>query len=875
MPLPVTTPPTRLRAYGLAFAALVLAVVLRWVLDPILGNQLPFVTLFGAVAAAVWAGGYLPAVIVTLLGYLVINPLFMEPRGTFELASRERLVGMAAYLFTSGIIIAFGEAMRLAQARANQRREILRVTLQSIGDAVITTDTAGRIVSMNPVAETLTGWTAQEAIGVPLEQVFRIISEETRIRAVNPAARALREGIVVGLANHTLLVRKDGSEFPIDDSAAPIRNDAGQVAGCVLIFRDVTGQRRLEQDLAKQLLSARLLAAIVESSEDAIISKSLDGIIQTWNRGAERLFGYRADEAIGRPITLVIPPERLPEEDEILANLRAGRRIEHFDTERVRADGTRVFVALTISPVKDDNGVVVGASKIVRDITERRKFESERERFVTLIQSSTDFIAIFDLEGTPFFMNRAGLDLVGLDSIEQATRTTVGDFFFPEDRERITREFLPAVLAGGHGEIEVRFHNFRTGGARWMAYKVVALRDDSGRPVAFGTVSQDITVRREMDDSLRRLAADLSEANHRKDEFLAMLAHELRNPLAPISNAVHILRAGDGGGEAVHAVGGMLDRQVRQLSRLVDDLLDMSRINRGTIELRRQAVELAPVVRQAVEASKAWCDELEHQLTVTLPEETLMLHADPARLAQVIGNLMNNACKFTNRGGRIVLEVHRDGEDAVIRVRDNGIGISPEQQGRIFEMFAQIDTSLERSRDGLGIGLTLARNLVEQHGGSVSVRSEGLGHGTEFEVRLPLADVEPPAEPGPGERPAGRRHRVLIVDDNADSASSLALLLELNGHEAHTAHDGVGGLAAAERLQPDLVLLDIGLPGLNGYEVCRRIRQEAWGKDLMVVALTGWGQEEDRSRSREAGFSAHLVKPVDLTALMRILATLP
>jgi PAS domain S-box-containing protein len=740
-----------MRAYALSLAALALALVLRWLLDPVLGNALPFVTMFGAVAAAVWAGGYIPAILVTVLGYLVSNPLFIEPRGQLSLGSRDRLVGMLAYLFTSAIIIAFGEAMRRARARANQRSDVLRVTLQSIGDAVITTDTAGRVVSMNAVAESLTGWDARDAVGLPLDQVFRIIDEETRIRASNPVTRALREGAIVGLANHTVLVRKDGSEFPVDDSAAPIRNEMGQVAGCVLTFREVTLQRKLEQDLAKQLVSARLLASIVESSDDAIISKSLDGTIQSWNLGAERLFGYPAEEAIGRHISLVIPPDRMAEEDEIVANLRAGRRIDHFETERVRSDGSRVFVSLTISPLRDEEGVVIGASKIVRDITSRR----------------------------------------------------------------------------------------------------------------------------ELENNLRHLAADLSEANHRKDEFLAMLAHELRNPLAPISNAVHILRAGDGDGSAVQEVGAMLERQVKQMARLVDDLLDMSRITRGTIELRTQPIELAPVVRQAVESSKSWCDDLEHQLTVSVSDEPLRLRADPARLVQVIGNLINNACKFTDRGGRIHLDVRREDEQAVIRLRDNGIGISTEQKDRIFEMFSQVDTSLERSRDGLGLGLTLVKGLVEQHGGSVSVQSDGVGHGSEFVVRLPLTD-QAPVDSAPRDEPRPQtRRRILIVDDNVDSAKSLAMLLELNGQETHTAHDGPGGLAAAERLMPDLVLLDIGLPGLNGYEVCRRIRDAAWGKNLPVVALTGWGQEEDRARSREAGFTAHLVKPVDFSALMGLLTTLP
>ena len=739
-----------MRAWGLSLAAFAAAIVLRWLLDPILGNELPLVTTFGAVAAAVWVGGYRPALAVALVSYLAVSYLFIDPRGSFIIDFPRHTVGLVAYLFTCSLIIGFGESVRRAYLLASERREVLRVTLQSIGDGVITTDIRGQITYLNPVAESLTGWSVAEATGQPLDRVFRIINEETRGSVENPATRALRDGVVIGLANHTILIRKDGSECPIDDSAAPIKDERGRVSGCVLIFRDVTVQRQADRDRASQLHTARLLAAMVEASDDAIVSKSLDGIIQSWNAGAERIFGYSAADAVGKHISLVIPPERLAEEDAIVASLKAGRRIDHFETERVRSDGKRVVVSLSISPIKDAAGTVVGASKIARDVTERRKLE----------------------------------------------------------------------------------------------------------------------------DSLRQLASDLSETNRRKDEFLAMLAHELRNPLAPISNAVQVLRMGDGEPDAVKKVGGLLERQVRQMARLVDDLLDMSRITRGRIELRKQRTDLMPVIHQAVEAAQTWCSEMNHNLTVTQPDEPLILHADPARLAQVLGNLINNACKFTDRGGRIQLIAERDGNEAVIRVQDNGIGITSEQHSRIFDMFAQVDTSLERSRDGLGIGLTLVRTVVEQHGGTVSVSSEGLGRGSEFIVRLPLM-TEPLSDEvpwAPPETEAIGKRRVLIVDDNADSAQSLAMLLELSGHETHTAGDGLEGLTLAEQARPDVVLLDIGLPRLNGYEVCRRIREQTWGRDIVIAALTGWGQEEDRQRSREAGFTAHLVKPVELSALMKLLA---
>ena len=526
-----------------------------------------------------------------------------------------------AYLFTCSLIIGFGEATRIARARASEQRELLRVTLGSIGDAVITTDIDARVTSLNAVAESLTGWTQPDAVGQPLDSVFRIINEGTRRPVENPATKAVREGIVVGLANHTLLIRKDGIECPIDDSAAPIRDETGKVSGCVLIFRDVTAQRRQEQDKSSELQRARLLASIIESSDDAIISKSLSGEIQSWNAAAERLFGYTAEQAVGRHISLVIPRDRIAEEDDIIASLKAGHRIEHFETERVRSDGQRVAVSLTISPMKDDAGRVVGASKIVRDITDRKRAEADREKFVALVESSTDFIGMCDLDGVPFFVNRAGLTMVGLDNLEEARRTPLASFFFPEDQPRVMHEFLPSVLEQGHGEIEVRFRHFKTGDARWMAYKVLVLPDAAGRPAAFATVSQDVTERKRLSDNLARLAADLSDADRRKNEFLAMLAHELRTPLAPISNAIRALRLGGSDLAVVHSAYEMLERQVGQMSRLVDDLLDVSRVTRSKIDLRTERIDLATIVNQAVEAARPLYTSMNHELSVTLPPQ--------------------------------------------------------------------------------------------------------------------------------------------------------------------------------------------------------------------------------------------------------------
>jgi PAS domain S-box-containing protein len=720
-----------LKTYGTALVAVAAATALRWALDPVLGDTLPLVTQFAAVAAAVWIGGYGPAILATVVGYLACAYLFIEPRGAIDFG-RTNLVGLFAYLFTCAIIIWLGHAARRAQARAQERGETLSVTLKSIGDAVITTDLEGRITSMNTAAATLTGWRLADALGQPLDAVFRIVNEDTGEPVANPAARALREGVIVGLANHTLLLDKSGVEHPIDDSAAPIRDEEGRVSGCVLIFRDVTLQREQERETARRLSAARLLASIVESSDDPIVSKSLDGVIQSWNAAAERLFGWRAEEAVGRHISLIIPPERISEEDQIIASLKEGRRIEHLETERVGRDGKRILVSLTVSPVKDHAGVVVGASKIVRDITERKRTELERQNFVTLIENSRDFIGMSDLDGVPFFVNRAGLEMVGLASLDEARRARVGDFFFPEDQARIMEEFFPQVLRDGHGEVEVRFRHFRTGQALWMAYKVVVLTDAAGRPIGFATVSQDVTER-------RRLAEDLRAADRRKSDFLATLAHELRNPLAPLSSMVEVMKRTENR-EKLLLARQTIERQLAQLVRLVDDLLDLNRITHDKLELRWSEVDLAEIIQHSLEASRPLADAAEHRVHVSLPATPIRLRADPARLAQIFSNLLNNACKYMAPGGTIWVTAERSGGEVIASVKDAGMGIAPDQLDQIFEMFAQLHPSHSTARTGLGIGLTLVKQLVALHGGSIEVRSAGEGQGSEFIVRLPAAD---------------------------------------------------------------------------------------------------------------------------------------
>lgn len=1445
----------------------------------------------------------------------------------------------------------------LAKEELRKQSEWLRITLSSIGDAVIATDAEGRVNFMNGVAETLTGWSQAEAAGRPLLEVFNIVNEHTRRPAENPALPALREGAVVGLANHTALIARDGAERLIDDSAAPVRASDGSMVGAVLVFRDVTERRRADEARSR-------LASIVESSADAIISKSLDGTILSWNAEAQRVFGYSPEEAIGQPITMLIPSELLDEERSILERLRRGERIEHFETVRVTKAGRRIDISLAVSPVRNGEGEVVGASKVARDITERKRAEAERARLAETLQLAltsadlgtwdwdpeTDLITLseraaeiygvppgqnftrewmrgllsseyrdrvrraaaqavaghadYDMEypldrsrggrvwvaargrgvydggkltrmigvvqdvtarkeaeealresearhrvlaelgdatqpltdpvdimatsarllaehlgvdrcayaevedesvfvitgdhprGVPSIVGRwpvaafgtecarlmlanepyvvidvdadlriapadrpayqatniaaviciplhkdgrftaamavhqkvprnwtpaevrlvttvvgrcwealeraaaeralaasrarldyavrasgigfwycdlpfdllqwddrvkahfglppegvvtidtfydrlhpddrdrtrraiersigdrtpydiqyrtvdptsgavkwvralggaaygpAGLptrfDGVTIDVTEQrraeeeakesaerfllvsrATNDAVWDWdvrtnrvwwnegvttlfgyrpdqvgpdvnwwvehIHPEDRERVVsgihdvidhgglhwsaeyrfgkadgsyafvadrgyavhgaggetirmlggmqdvtarmsaeadrrrshaeaeaeraklaevfrlapsfmavlrgpehifersnehytnlvggrkligltvREALPEIA--GQGLFEILDRVYRTGEAYTGTDARVVLETEAGlreRILDFvyqpmrdveGTVSGilvqgiDQTNRRRAEADLIRVTAasdrrkrlyetilsstpdfiyvfsldhrvlyandallvmwghspesaigktfleigyepwhaqmhdreidqvratkqpirgevpftgtngrriydyifvpvlgadgeveavagttrdvtdrqameqELREADRKKDDFIALLAHELRNPLAPIRNGLQVLRMAGRDVDAAARARGIMERQLTHMVRLIDDLLDVSRISRNKMELRRARVSLADVIASAVETARPLIDEAGHELTISLPAAPVHLDADLTRLAQVFSNLLTNSAKYTPPPGRIGIAAERAGGEVVVSVRDTGIGIPASSLPNIFDMFSQVDRSIERSAGGLGIGLALVKGLVEMHGGTVAAASPGDGAGSTFTVTLPVtADrTEAPSLASDGGSSRSQR-RILVVDDNRDGASSLAEMLRLLGNEVRTAHDGIEAVEQAERFRPEVILMDVGMPRLNGLDATRLIREQPWGKAVIVVALTGWGQEGDRKRSREAGCDGHLVKPVGLAELERFLA---
>jgi PAS domain S-box-containing protein len=628
---------------------------------------------------------------------------------------------------------------------------------------------------------------------------------------------------------------------------------------------DVT--RRQQAEMAQSYL-----AAIVESSDDAIVSMSLDGVITSWNKGAERTFGYSAEEVVGKTIMVLVPPELVQEEDEILGKLREGKSVEHFETEWVRKDGSRIQISATVSPIRSADGVIVGASEIAHDITKRKWEESvlrESEgRFRALADSAPVLVWMQDASGV-LFVNRAYLDFLGLDDRATIRGIDWEQYIHPEDREAYVAAYLDCLARRAPFDAECRFRR-HDGEYRWMRSAAVPRLTAEGEFLGHTGCAFDV-------HEARMAAAALREADRHKDEFLAMLAHELRNPLAPIRNAVQALKIIGPPDPQTQKLRDMIDRQVTHMSRLVDDLLDVSRITRNKIELRKERLELMTAVVRAVETSRPMIDARKHRLTVSLPPDPAPVEGDLTRLSQVISNLLDNAAKYTEEGGNISLTSEKSGSRVVIRVKDDGMGIPSHILPHVFDLFTQADRSLDRSQGGLGIGLTLVRRLVELHGGSVEAHSAGPGKGSEFVIYLPLATVveskgEMP-EPAAAVR-SERCCRILVVDDNMDSAESMATLLRLDGHEVRVVYDGLAAVESALAFRPQVVLLDIGLPGLDGYEVARRLRLSNETKDIFLIALTGYGRTEDRVRALTSGFNYHITKPVDPRELDMIIKKL-
>jgi len=772
----------------------------------------------------------------------------------------------------------------------------------------------------------------------------------------------------------------------------------------------------LEAEIARKdaaELDRALLAAIIESSDDAIVSKDLEGTITSWNRGAERIFGYSAKEVVGKSITILLPEERWEEEPAILQRIRRGERVDHFETVRRAKDGRRINVSLTVSPIVNASGRIVGASKIARDVTQRRRAE-EKAR-----QAEADYgrlasllpVGVYTCEvpdGRISYFNAKAAELWGRspapgDPDERCCGSV--RLFRSDDMSEVPHERCPMAVALREGrsfrneevvmqrpdgslitvmvnidpirdedgrvtgainvfhdisaekEAELALHaqkrHLQTllgllpvavliahdpecrhvtpnrAGARLLRIPEgveFSLTEESrgvrshfratryGSPVARGTapleraakgeVVQAEEIDLEFDDGttlhtltsaqpLRDVSGELQGAvvcvlditelknsenalrdtDRRKDEFLATLAHELRNPLAPIVAGLEILEMAVDDPETLERTRGAMARQADQLVTLVDDLLDVSRITRGKFELRKRKVDLEEIIQIAMDASRPAIEKAGHEFVVELPDAPVLLEADPHRAAQILANLLNNAAKYTPPGGRITLTAdHRD-EQVRIVVADTGIGIPPGMLGEIFDMFAQIDRPQERGHMGLGIGLTLAKSLVEMHRGTIQVESAGVGRGSTFTVCLPSSGATASIEvdhPSLSTNGATNPRRILVVDDSDAMVDTLSIMMRLLGNEVRSATNGREAIDVAAEFRPDIVLMDLGMPVMTGYEAARRIREQPWGADMKLIALTGWGQDEHKQRTLDAGFDKHLVKPVLPSDLERL-----
>ncbi|HEX4389440.1 MAG TPA: PAS domain S-box protein [Steroidobacteraceae bacterium] len=800
--------------------------------------------------------------------------------------------------------------------------EWYRAIFDTAAVGIVVADRDRRIHEVNPRVCELLGYSAQELCGMTGEQITH---EEDRA-ASRVGTAALVSGEVERFTLEKRYVRKDGGIIWCRATASALRDPDGQVRQIIGVIEEV-GARKLSEEVRNRL------AAVVESSDDAIISKTLEGVITSWNRGAERLFGYTASEVLGKPVTILIPPDHLDEEPAILERLKRGERIDHYETVRMRKDGTLLEVALTVSPIRDGEGKLVGASKISRDISLQKRIEKEaveHARVLELLNAAASSIASqLDLRSLVQTVTDAATSLCGarygaffynitgpagegyqLFALSGASVEDFAQFGVP----RNTPVFAPTFLGQGalrsdditadprYGLLEPH-RGMPAGHLPVRSYLAVPVVSRSGSvlgglflghasPGVFTEMSERLVTgianhaavaidnaqlyeaaQREI-ATRERAEAALRENDRRKDEFLAVLAHELRNPLAPIRQAAMISKAPGASDAQKRWSHDVISRQVQHMSLLLDDLLDVSRITRGSLELRTEITELAAVVDAAVETARPIIDAKGHELTVALPAETRRFVADPLRLAQVLSNLLTNAAKYTDPHGRIRLSAVYTAEHLTLRVTDNGIGIPAEALDEVFTMFSQVKTSQDRSDGGLGIGLALAKGLVELHGGTLGAQSAGAGRGSEFTVRLPLR-AHSPRRPTSGDSAAigpGTGKRVLIADDNRDAAASLAICLEIDGHEVQVVHEGETALAAFGAQRPDAVLLDIGMPGLDGYEVARRMRAESGAAPLTLIAITGWGQQSHKAAALRAGFDHHFTKPVDpaqISALLR------
>jgi PAS domain S-box-containing protein len=927
MPTPTSS---TISKYGIALLAIAAAILIRAALTPWMDGAFPLATMFTAVAFVVWYGGWGPALFTALAGWFAAGFFFRDGQGfvgpTFGF---NEAVALAVYLLSNISVIVLGEAMRAAQRRLEHQQQSLSTTnlalenkveaqsllaaiVASSDDAIISKALDGRITSWNKGAERLFGYTEQEAIG---KSIHLIVPPEGR-EQVSDILDRIRHGERVQHLD-VVRIRKDGARVSVSITVSPVHDRHGQVIGASKTARDVTTRKAWEDSLVRSEEAQRLLVGIHDATRglqdpEAVLREIVTrvglhfnaircayGEVSPEQDHVTITRGYTKDvpTVAGRyPITVFGPL--------MAGELKTGRTVvindvrtdPLTDTPLAHETYTRMqIVSLVCVPLLRGGTLAAvlvmcdgrprawttDEARLLEQVAERTLYAVESARAATSLRENRDVLAFAMQAGrmgawsrdvtmdtvwwSPEFATLFGFPPDDRNYSSQRLLQQIT----PEDRVRLPKAIAEALASRRDYVIEFQFQHAQTGEWRWMEARGRAQYDSSGKPTVLYGLGIDITER------VRAVEA-LKEADRRKDEFLATLAHELRNPLAPISSGLHILRTAGDNQPVATTARQIMERQVAQMVRLVDDLLDVARITTGKVELRCETVDLAAAVNDAVETSRPLLEAAGQTITVTVPETPIFVHADRTRLAQVFANLLNNSSKFSDRGQPISIALALEDGQAVVRVRDTGVGIPREALRKIFDMFGQADLGGARSRGGLGIGLSLVKRIAEMHGGSVEAQSEGTGHGSEFVVRIPAiaARRADPAQPPPETASRPARRRVLVVDDNTDAAESLAALLAIGGHDTRLAHDGVQAMEEARTFHPDVVFLDIGMPELDGHETARRIRAQPWGKDMVLVALTGWGQSEDRRRSKEAGFNHHLVKPADPVVVAKLISSL-
>jgi PAS domain S-box-containing protein len=925
----VTPATSTVSKYGIALLAIAVAFLVRAALTPWMGQAFPLATAFTAVAFIVWYGGAGPA-IVTSVGSYVAGALLFPGRFQNVLADGftfTEALNFTVFMVTNASIIALGEAMRAAQRRLQQQQarlsstnmaleskveaqSLLAAIVASSDDAIISQTLDGRITSWNKGAETLFGYSAREAVG---QSIHLIVPPEGRDQVAQILDR-IRHGDRV---DHLDAVRicKDGRRVNVSLTVSPVHDRHGQIIGASKTARDVTTRKEWEDNLVRNEEAQRLLVGIHDATrglqDPAAVMRQIVSRVGEHFNVTRCAYGEVSEDqeqvTITRGYTKDLPTVagRYPLDvfgPLMIGELKAGRtaiindvtRDPLTDSPLARETYARMAIASLVCVPLLRNGRLAAflvmcdssprawttdEAHLLEQVAERTLYAVESARANESLRENRDVLALAlaagrmgvwtrDLVHGTIWWSPEIARLLGLDGTPPS-RDRVYALFHDDDRQGVIDEVDAAVKERREFSSVFRFHDAKSQQLGWMEVRGKAIYGADGRPEMLFGLGIDVTERQRNIEALR-------EADRRKDEFLATLAHELRNPLAPISSGLHILRSAGDNPQVAATAREIMERQVAQMVRLVDDLLDVARITTGKVELRTAVIDVADAVRDAVETSRPLIESNGQRLSVSLPSSPVHVNADRTRLAQVFANLLNNSAKFSDAGQPIAIAVTRDGGQAVVRVTDAGIGIPRDALPKIFDMFGQADGAFHRGKGGLGIGLSLVRRIAEMHGGTVEAHSEGAGRGSEFVVRIPAIEPRQLAVNATAAAASVPNHkrRILVVDDNTDAAESLAALLAISGHETRLAHDGLQAVEEAREFKPDVVFLDIGMPSIDGHETARRIRQEPWGRDMVLVALTGWGQLEDRRRSKEAGFNHHLVKPADPNVVAKLIASL-